>query len=336
MSIDRPNICMVGHGMMGVWHSEALQDAPCVLHRVVGRRAEPTAEFAARFGYRNWSVDLDEALSDPAVDAVVIAGPSETHADMAIKSIAAGKHTLVEIPIAMNLARSEQIVAAAREVGVTLGVVHPMRFRAERADVIARIRDGAEKFRKSHGRFFIFRRQNVGATGYQRSWTDNILWHHTTHLIDLGLWMCCGGDMARADDMVRKVNCAMPAPDPDTGIPMEIALTVETRSNQIILASGSYYGHERIYDTHMVTDCDSYRLDENRNTLTTSAGTREIATERENAWRCVQDFVIALREGREPHVPGWSVLPTMRILHQAQEQWDALHGRQRLPGRPVL
>ena len=60
------------------------------------------------------------------------------------------------------------------------------------------------------------------------------------------------------------------------------------------------------------------------------------ASEREIAWLCARDFVAALAEGREPLVPGWSVLPTMRILHRAQEQWDAIHGRQILPGRPVM
>lgn len=128
----------------------------------------------------------------------------------------------------------------------------------------------------------------------------------------------------------------MPALDPHTGIPMEIALTVETHLDQIILATGSYYGRERIYDTHVVTDCDSYRIDENRNTLSTGDGTVEIATERENAWLIARDFVDALREGREPLVPGWSVLPTMRVLQQGQDQWDAVHGRQVLPGRPVM
>ena len=35
-------------------------------------------------------------------------------------------------------------------------------------------------------------------------------------------------------------------------------------------------------------------------------------------------------------MPGWSVLPAMRVLHQVQEQWDARHGAQPLPGRPVV
>ena len=68
------NICTIGHGMMGVWHSEALvADAR---YSLVGRRAEPTAEFAARYGYRRWTIDLEEALADPKVDAVIVANPS--------------------------------------------------------------------------------------------------------------------------------------------------------------------------------------------------------------------------------------------------------------------
>src|SRR2546429_149354 len=77
------NICMVGHGMMGVWHSDALLRVPdCQLHTVVGRRKDPntetdqgagqkpssTEEFATRYGYKKWTTDLDEALADPEVD----------------------------------------------------------------------------------------------------------------------------------------------------------------------------------------------------------------------------------------------------------------------------
>lgn len=330
------NICMVGHGMMGVWHSEGLKDVDCCLHTVVGRRPEPTAEFAQQYGYRKWTVSFEEALRDPEVDIVIIAGPSETHAEMALAAIEHGKHTLVEIPIAMNLEQSERVVAAAKARGLTLGVVHPMRFRPERAPVIARIRAGEERVRHVHGRFFIYRLQNIGATGYQRSWTDNILWHHSTHLVDLGLWMIGGGDMLAAEAKIRSVNAFMPALDTQTGIPMEIVLVVETHDDQSLVVTGSYYGRERIYDTLVVSDRDSYRVDELKATLATGAGVQDIPTERENAWRCARDFVEAVRAGRDPQVPGWSVLPTMRVLHRAQEQWDAKHGRQLLPGRPVM
>ncbi len=344
------NICMVGHGMMGVWHSEALQRVDdAQLHTVVGRkkssegakapsagRTPPsTEEFAARYGYKKWTTDLGEALADPEVDIVLIAGPSETHADMALASLEAGKHTLVEIPIAMNLEGAERVVDAAEKRGLTLGVVHPMRFRTERQPVVERVRRGEERVSHVQGRFFIHRLQNVGATGLQRSWTDNLLWHHTTHLIDFGLWMVSGGDMATADGRIRRITGVYPPIEPRTGIPMELVLVVETHDDQTIVCTGSYYSREYVYDTFAVTDRDSYRVDERRSVMYTGAGEQPIASEQENAELIAPDFVAAVAEGREPHVPGWSVLPAMRVLHRVQEEWDAKHGKQTLPGRPV-
>jgi 2-hydroxy-4-carboxymuconate semialdehyde hemiacetal dehydrogenase len=346
------NVCMVGHGMMGIWHSEALQRVPdCQLHTVVGRRRDPseeeqqpaagrrpssTEEFANKYGYKKWTTDLKEALADPDVDIVIIAGPSETHAEMALASLEAGKHTLVEIPIAMNLEGSEAVVNAAKERGLALGVSHPMRFRQERIPIAERVRRGEERVTQTLGRFYIHRLQNVGATGLQRSWTDNILWHHTTHLVDFGLWMVCGGDMSTADDRIRKIHSTYPAIEPRTGIPMEIMLTVETKDDQSIICTGSYYASWRIYDMLVVSDRDMYHVDELTSLYTTKEGERPIPTEQENAELIAPDFVRAVAEGREPFVPGWSVLPAMRVLHHVQEEWDAKYGKQLLPGRTVV
>ena len=83
------------------------------LHTVVGRKPAPvdpaatptagrkppsTEEFATGYGYKKWTTDLGEALADPEVDIVIIAGPSETHADMALASLEAGKHTSSRSP----------------------------------------------------------------------------------------------------------------------------------------------------------------------------------------------------------------------------------------------
>ena len=347
------NICMVGHGMMGVWHSEALRlvdDAR--LHTVVGRPAKPagespttptvgnkpptTATFAEKYGYQKWTTNLGEALEDPEVDVVIIAGPSETHAEMALASLEHGKHTLVEIPIAMNLDGAERVVAAAKEKGLTLGVVHPMRFRQERLPIVERIHRGEERVSHVQGRFFIHRLSNVGATGLQRSWTDNLLWHHTTHLIDFGLWMVSGGDMATADARIRNIYSAYPPIEPRTGIPMELVLVVETHDDQTIVCTGSYYSGEYIYDTLAVTDRDSYRVNERKSTMFTGAAKKQIASEQENAELIAPDFVKAIEDGRDPAVPGWSVLPAMRVLHRVQSDWDAKHGAQLIPGRPFL
>ena len=323
------NIAMIGHGMMGVWHSDALQAIPgAVLHRLVGRRPEPTAEFAARYGYRTWGTSIEEALADPEVEAVIAGSPSEQHEAHAIACLEAGKHVLLEIPIAMSLAGAERVVAAAERAGKTLAMCHPMRFRRERQALRARLQSGEENLRHMAGRFFIHRLKNVGATGYQRSWTDNILWHHFCHFVDLGMYLLDGAP-------VRRVQSFMPDVHPLTGIPMECVVLVETEDDKSVLVHGSYHAAFRLYDKVIVTDRDTYNFDILTHRLTTRDGTAPIEDEKTNCARVTQDFVECVATGREPVASGRSVLPAMRVLQAVQDDWDARHGALALPGRPL-
>ena len=270
------------------------------------------------------------ALATGDID-LVVTDHSPSTADLKVADFARAWGGISSLQIGLPV-----VWTAARERGLTLGAVHPMRFRRERAPIIERIGRGEERVSHVQGRFFIHRLQNVGATGLQRSWTDNLLWHHTTHLVDFGLWMLSGGDLATVEKRIQAVSSCYPPLDERTGIPMELVLTIKTDDDQTIVTTGSYYSREYVYDTFVVTDRDSYRTDERRATLTTGDGEQGVATEQENAELIAPDFVEAVATGREPHVPGWSVLPAMRVLHQVQEQWDARHGKQQVPGRPVV
>jgi 2-hydroxy-4-carboxymuconate semialdehyde hemiacetal dehydrogenase len=323
------NVCMVGYGMMGVWHTEALLKAGAVLHTVVGRRADAAAEFAQRFGYKSWTLELDEALADPAVDIVIIASPSERHEEQAIKSLAAGKHTLIEIPIGMSLNGAERVVAAGEKSGRVYGLSHPMRFRRERAGLLARTRAGEETIRHIAGRFFIKRLVNIGATGYKRSWIDNILWHHFCHFVDLGMYLFDGAP-------IRRVQSTMGECHPTTGIPMECIVIVETTKDQTLLVHGSYHAAYRFYDKLIVTDRDTYFYDILAGTLRSAEGTVAIESEQDNAARIIGDFMDAVRTGRKPLASGPSVLPAMRILQEVQDAWDARHGARSIPGRQAI
>jgi 2-hydroxy-4-carboxymuconate semialdehyde hemiacetal dehydrogenase len=127
----------------------------------------------------------------------------------------------------------------------------------------------------------------------------------------------------------------MPPLDPQTGIPMDLFLGVEPAQDQSLVCAGSYYGHERIFETFVITDKDSYRLETFTSTLTTGTGAQTIISEKENCMRLTRNFVQAVEEGREPMVTGESVLPSLRVLQQAQNAWDAVHGAQSIPGRTL-
>ncbi|MGB8580858.1 MAG: Gfo/Idh/MocA family oxidoreductase [Candidatus Sulfotelmatobacter sp.] len=81
---------------------------------------------AAPYNVRVWAT-LDEALADPAVDAVYIATPVFLHAPQTIQSLHAGKHVLCEKPMAMSEAESRSMIKAAEETGRTLGIAYYRR-----------------------------------------------------------------------------------------------------------------------------------------------------------------------------------------------------------------
>ncbi len=318
------NICMVGYGMMGVWHSEALKKTDAVLHTVVGRRPDAAREFAERFGYGKWTISLEEALADPAIDAVIVGSPSEVHEEQAIMVLEAGKHLLLEIPVAMSLKGAERVVAAGERSGKVYGLCHPMRFRRERDA----LRAGEEAIRHIAGRFFIKRLVNIGATGYRRSWSDNILWHHFCHFVDLGMHLFDGAP-------VRRIQSSLGPLHPTTGIPMECVVLVETEADQTLLVHGSYHATYRLYDKVIVTDRETYNYDILSGTLKTAAGAAPIEGEQDNCARVIFDFLDAVRQGRQPIASGPSVLPAMRVLQAVQDDWDRRYGARSIPGRPL-
>jgi predicted dehydrogenase len=84
------------------------------------RLKRATAQYPAAKTFR----DADELLGDPHIDAVAIATPAGTHAKLSLAALDAGKHVLVEKPLADTVRAAESVVAKARERGLTLMVDH--------------------------------------------------------------------------------------------------------------------------------------------------------------------------------------------------------------------
>jgi predicted dehydrogenase len=83
---------------------------------------------AAQFPDARVSADLDELLADPGLDAVVLATSVPTHADLAVRVLAAGKHCFVEKPLAQSVAEAERVVEAAADSGCVLMVGHLLEY----------------------------------------------------------------------------------------------------------------------------------------------------------------------------------------------------------------
>jgi predicted dehydrogenase len=85
---------------------------------VAARDRDRTAAFAAKHGIATVHSSPSELIADPDVDVVYVATPHPLHHDQALEAIAAGKHVLIEKPIAMSAAEAEAITAAGRAAGV--------------------------------------------------------------------------------------------------------------------------------------------------------------------------------------------------------------------------
>ncbi|MGI8805258.1 MAG: Gfo/Idh/MocA family protein [Thermoleophilaceae bacterium] len=86
------------------------------------------ARWAPEFAGARVTGELDELLADPELDAVVVATHVPTHADLALRVLAAGKHCFVEKPLAQSVAEAERVVAAAAESDRVLMVGHLLEY----------------------------------------------------------------------------------------------------------------------------------------------------------------------------------------------------------------
>jgi predicted dehydrogenase len=90
--------------------------------------AEARARFEPVFRSTRFTENLDELLADPELDAVVLATPVPTHADLAVKVLDAGKHCFVEKPLGQSVEEAERAVEAARRADRILMVGHLLQY----------------------------------------------------------------------------------------------------------------------------------------------------------------------------------------------------------------
>lgn len=134
---------IIGLGMASAPHAKSLQDLKRRLE--VKAAFSPSAErrtaFAEAYGFP--VVDSAEAIfTDPAIDAVLLLTPPNTHLDLVREAALAGKHVLLEKPLEIDLDRSQTLVAVAEEARIKLGIVLQHRFRPISVALAGLIRDG--------------------------------------------------------------------------------------------------------------------------------------------------------------------------------------------------
>lgn len=120
-----PAIAVIGCGYWGQNHVRTLSELGA-LYAVADQDSRRAAALADKYSVA--AMSPADALKDPRIDAVVLALPPQHHAEFALAAIAAGKHVLVEKPIALNADDATRIVEAGERAGVAVMTGHVLRF----------------------------------------------------------------------------------------------------------------------------------------------------------------------------------------------------------------
>lgn len=309
------NVVLAGAGAIGRKHAAAIARIDGVeLVSVVGRLEPDTKEFAAEFDIRHWTLDLGESLDLPGVDAVILATPTGMHAAQSIAAFEVGKHTLIEIPMADNLADSEAIVAAQERTGVVGMVAHTRRFNPSHQWVRARIESGEYAIQHFVVQTFFFRRENTNALGKPRSWTDHLLWHHACHTVDLFQY--------QTGEIADRVWAQQGPIHPELGIAMDMTIGLGTPSGAICTLALSF-NNEGPFGSwfRYIGDTGTYvaRYDD----LDTGDGEAIDVSEGHISMDGIElqdrEFFSAIDEGREPNASVAQALTAMRTLDRLEQ-----------------
>ena len=338
--MKKTRIAIVGLGMAVTPHARGLMDLADKIEVVhaFARSETRRRAFGEKFPFPLCD-DLETILADDSVEAVAVFSPANTHRDIAVRCAQAGKHVLMEKPLDITTARAEELVAACRKAGVKLGVVLQHRFRPAGMKLAAMLRNGdlgaivgcstiirlwrPQSYYDEPGRGS-FARDGGGVLISQGIHTldlmmslagpiDEVTGYAATtpvHRMETEDMVCAGARFANgAIGTIDATTAAFP------GFHEEIILACEK-------------GTALLRGTELLVQLqDGRKVEIEPDRSAGGTGADPMAFPHDYHRAVMEDFVDAIREGREPKVTGEEALKVHRLIDALIET-----GRQ---GRPV-
>src|ERR1700728_4050952 len=299
-------ICVAGQGAFGIKHLEAIANIDGIeVVSLAGGRPAGTEEVAKRFGIPHWTTNLAESLAQPGVEAAILTTPTQMHADQAEQCMRAGKHVMVEIPMADTLKDSERLVRVQKETGLVAMAGHTRRFNPSHQWIRKRILSGELRILAMDVQTFFFRRTNMNAAGKPRSWTDHLLWHHACHTVDLfayqtgeAISQCNALEGAHHTELKIAMDMSIHLKVPKSGAICPLSLSFNNKGPQgtffrYICDNGTYVAY---YDD--LEDGDKNKIDLSK--VDVSMNGIELQD---------REFFAAIQQGREPNSSVAQTLP---------------------------
>jgi 2-hydroxy-4-carboxymuconate semialdehyde hemiacetal dehydrogenase len=313
---------VAGQGAFGVKHIEAIQNIPGIdVVTLTGGNQAATEEVAKKFKIPHWTGDLGESLKQPGVEAIILATPTQMHADQAVQCLKAGKHVQVEIPMADSLADSERILEAQKETGLITMAGHTRRFNPSHQWIHNRVAAGEFKIQQMNVQTYFFRRTNMNAAGTPRSWTDHLLWHHACHTVDLFAY--------QTGQTISECYAIEGPHHPELKIAMDMGILMKVPSGAVCTLSlsfnnkgpqGTFFRY--IGDTGTYVAYYDDLVDGEQNKIDLS----KVDVSMNGIELQDREFFAAIKEKREPNASVEQTISAMRVLDKLEKMLQSKVG----------
>jgi 2-hydroxy-4-carboxymuconate semialdehyde hemiacetal dehydrogenase len=308
-------IALAGPGAFGIKHLEAIEKITGVeVASIVGHKLESTAEVAQKFNVPHYTTNYEESINQPDIEAVILCTPTQMHADQAVTALRAGKHVMIEIPMADSLADAERVVQAQKETGLVAMAGHTRRFNPSHQWIHNKIAAGELKIQQMDVQTYFFRRTNMNALGQPRSWTDHLLWHHACHTVDLFQY--------QTGELASNVFALQGPVHPDLKIAMDMSVGLKTPSGAICTLSLSFNNNGPL-GTFFRYICDNgtyiARYDELVDGNNKPIDVSQVAVSMNGIELQDREFFAAIKERREPNASVQQALNAMRTLSRLDQ-----------------
>jgi predicted dehydrogenase len=313
-------VAVIGPGRISLAHLTAIASARdiCELVAIAGlpTEADRLRELAERFGARRVHTSIADVLSDPDVDAVVITLPNHLHEEVTIAALKAGKHVLVEKPIALDVASLDRMRSSAESADLVLMAGQCRRF-------FRAIQETREQLSHHVGPIAITHTLGVhfdeAPTGWWRDQSKTgggvALGLNGPHAVDTILYLSGDRNVETVFARATQLNADWAGSD-------EVSLTVGFDDGSLATAYISFNTTPEVNERIINTGADSYRIVGDRSLTVNQVKTVE---EEGGAYvdgdvsfnRQMREFVTACVEGREPATSVLSVRNSVIVLEAA-------------------
>jgi 2-hydroxy-4-carboxymuconate semialdehyde hemiacetal dehydrogenase len=286
---------------------------------LAGSNIESARQVAQQWKIPHWTADLAESLAQPGIEAAVLTTPTQLHAAQGEQCMRAGKHVMIEIPMADSVADSERLVRVQNETGVVAMAGHTRRFNPSHQWIHERILAGELKILQMDVQTYFFRRTNTNALGKPRSWTDHLLWHHACHTVDLFAYQT-GENVSREYALQGPIH-------PVLGIAMDMSIGLKVSSGAVCTLSLSF-NNDGPLGTFFRYICDNgtyiARYDELLDGKNNPIDVSKVDVSTNGIELQDREFFAAIREKREPNSSLAQCLPAMQTLGRLERQLNGV------------